>query len=260
MELYNITPDGFSNLQANLKEAKGDWDFSDFVNVRKDMMINESVATIYIQGATLNKAPEIYKALGNTDYQDVIADLDQALEAGAKGVILEIDSCGGTVQGCKELADKVANYPLPVVTYYNGMGCSAAYKTGCGGDVIIATPTSIVGNIGTILCFTDTSKMYESYGINVEAITNDGATLKDTFHRLPLTDDQRDFLTDGINSNGEAFQNHVKANRPTIDDEVWKAGWYSGERAIELGLIDMTGDYDSALETINELINELTTN
>ena len=37
---------------------------------------------------------------------------------------------------------------------------------------------------------------------------------------------------------GAAFRATVEGNRPNIDAEVFRAGWYSGEKAISLGLID----------------------
>jgi ClpP class serine protease len=57
-------------------------------------------------------------------------------------------------------------------------------------------------------------------------------------------------LQDSIDEAGTAFKNHVLSNREGIDPEVFKAGWYKGERALELGLIDKVGTIEDAKEIL----------
>jgi ClpP class serine protease len=61
-----------------------------------------------------------------------------------------------------------------------------------------------------------------------------------------MTDSQREFLQEETNRIGEEFQQHVSANRPNIDSEVFRAGWYHGTRAGELGLVDAIGSQAGA--------------
>jgi ClpP class serine protease len=53
---------------------------------------------------------------------------------------------------------------------------------------------------------------------------------------------QLEFLQESINSAGEAFRDHVTEGRTNagamLDPEVFRAGWYSGDKALELGLAD----------------------
>jgi ClpP class serine protease len=50
--------------------------------------------------------------------------------------------------------------------------------------------------------------------------------------------EQLAFLQESANQHGETFQAFVSERRPDINEEVFRAGWYSGQRAIDLGLAD----------------------
>ena len=64
-----------------------------------------------------------------------------------------------------------------------------------------------------------------------------------------MTDAQREFLQEEINAHGEQFRNHVESNR-SVDPEVFRAGWYQGDRAQSLGLVDAISSYEYARQTI----------
>lgn len=257
-QLFYINPASLEELQNNIKEVKQGVDLSYFINTRKESYMTDSgVAVIDVRGALLDDCPEIYTDLGNTDYRQVAKDLDDAVDAGARGIVFSISSGGGSVAGCFELADKISNLNVPCVAYGDGLMCSAAYKLGCSTDYIIARPSAECGNIGTILTYADPSRMYEAMGVDHKAITNDEATLKSTFHVMPLTNEQEQFLQDQINEAGEAFISHVKSHRPNVDEECFKAGWYKGEAAIEKGLIDQIGTLEDAVEMLTQIADAL---
>jgi protease-4 len=100
--------------------------------------------------------------------------------------------------------------------------------------------TAMIGNIGTIISWYDYTGMLRDMGIEPKAITNEGATLKSTFHLEPNAE-QLAFLQESANQHGETFKSFV-ASRRDVDDEVFRAGWYSGNRALELGLADAIFD------------------
>ncbi len=105
---------------------------------------------------------------------------------------------------------------------------------------MVASPSALVGSIGTILPWIDKSKMWSLNGIEFDPIVNDGADLKGMMHGPSLTDDQRDFLQQHVNDLASQFQQHVSDFRE-LDDEVWRAGVYIGERAAGINLVDDIG-------------------
>jgi len=252
MKLYEISTQGAADLQARLQQAKEGLDLSYFVNKRPAFRTDaDGVAHVWIYGPLLQDAAPVERDLGATDYAQIIAEL--ATE-GIRGVLLHADSPGGTVSGAIEAAKAIESLSVPCVSFVHGCAASAGLKLVAGSDYIVASPSATVGNIGTIMVWADTSAMLGAMGVELNAITNEGATLKSTGHLASLTDEQLAFLQEGIDQAGADFKAHVAANRPNIDPEVWKAGWYSGERALSLGLIDEIGDERTALARLHELI------
>lgn len=147
----------------------------------------------------------------------------------------------------------IANLPVPTVAHCHGLACSAAYKLSAGCNYIVASESATVGNIGTIMSWMDCSEFWKENGIEFKALTSEGADLKSTFHLEP-NDTQIEFLQEGINEAGRQFREHVATGREkagaTLDPEIWRAGWYSGEKAGELGLIDDIGTAEDARQYV----------
>jgi protease-4 len=239
-------------------ESYSDMFLSDDYTLRKPLSIDKNkIAHIEIRGAMLLDGSSLNERVGLIiRYSTIIAESLAAVDAGAKGIIYKINSPGGTVSGNIEASKMVLNLQIPTVAYCEGLACSAAYKFAAGTASIIASESALVGNIGTILSWMDYSKFFEKWGIETKALVSEGSTLKSTFHTEPNAE-QLDFLQESINESGREFRNHVTIGRGRIgvvlDDEVWKAGWYSGEKAGRLGLIDATGTYEQAYQVLMDL-------
>ena len=245
---WAITRPGMAALLESIRTAKSDMDFADFFSPRQALTEDENgIAHIDVKGALIDNAPAIYEKIGSTDYRSIITEIDAAQDS--KAIMMRIDSPGGTVAGLEEASQAIMASSVPVIAYCDGMACSAAYHLASSASAIAASPSADVGNIGTVLAWYDDSVLMESMGYKMEVITNEGADLKGTFRDSPMTDAQREFLQEEINIMGEQFRNHVESNR-SVDPEVFRAGWYQGERAQSLGLIDAVTSYEYARQTI----------
>jgi len=227
------------------------FDLSDFYPMRQAAFLDgNKVAHIEVKGSLLNKVPGIYEKLGlATKYQTIIDETEAAKANGAIGIVYHVDSPGGTVSGVKEAGRAIAEAGIPTVAHCSNMACSAAYWLASQTDFIVAEESAEIGNIGAILSWADCSAMWEKMGIEFNALVSEGADLKSTFHTEP-DDAQIEFLQDRINKAGAEFREAVKAGRAKagaeLDDEVWRAGWYSGYEAGTLGLLDAIGSTQDA--------------
>lgn len=212
--------------------------------MRSQAVVDENgVGHVEIKGALLDKSPAIYEKLGLvTTYKTIKREASELLSSGARAIMFHVDSPGGTVAGCAECAEFIASIPHSGA-YATGMACSAAYKLSCSAGAIGATHSAEIGNIGTILSWADCSEFWKANGVEFKALTNDGADLKSTFHIEP-DETQIAFLQESINQAGEEFKSWVRENRPAIDEEVFRAGWYHGQRAAMLGLADQIGSME----------------
>lgn len=258
--IWGIRPDHIEYFALSALESHEGSDFSDedIYPMRKEAwMDGNGFAHIEVKGALLERSPARYEKLGLvTRYATIQTELAASIGAGALGVLLHIDSPGGTVAGNLETVEMIRDSPVPVVSHCSGLACSAAYKIACGTGYIAATKSSEVGNVGTILSWADCTGFWGEMGIEFKALVSEGADLKSTFHLEP-DQTQLAFLQDRINEAGKQFRDFVAEGRAkagaAIDPEVWRAGWYSGERAVSLGLIDDIGPAELALSALEDM-------
>ena len=262
MKLFEITQDQLSTYISRKegckpKKKQGEDDSTcgmEYIfNQREEASLENGVGHVYIYGTLLFDPSPCDLECGNTSYDDIEDDIEQMLELGAQGIVLHVNSGGGEVMGSVEVAELIMNLPVPVVASVEGYGCSACFKLISGCSHIVASKSSVVGNIGSIMVFMDTSAFDKAMGLKYVPFVNDGAIYKSIGHTDTLTQEQISYLQNDINKCGAAFQKFVTDNR-NVSPTVFTAQWYSGEEAITVGLIDEIGDEDLATQRCQELI------
>ncbi|MBI2442364.1 MAG: S49 family peptidase [Candidatus Levybacteria bacterium] len=80
--------------------------------------------------------------------------MDAAEDDSIKGIVLEINSPGGTIYGSRSIADGVAYYQektkKPVIASISGLGASGGYWVAASTDAIFADYGSTLGSIGVL--------------------------------------------------------------------------------------------------------------
>jgi protease-4 len=227
-----------SQLKAAMTASLDEIEIDDFYNLRPKASLENGIGTIHIQGMLTNGVPAIYQIVGIvTSYDSIEDEIEDLLEQGAQAINFVINSGGGSVNGAIELSRYIASLSVPTAATVTSCACSAAYMLASATNRIVISETAQIGNIGTIMTWYDYTQYERNIGVEAKAITNEGATLKSTFHLEPNAE-QLAFLQESANQFGEAFQSFVSERRPDLDDEVFRAGWYSGQKAIDLGLAD----------------------
>ena len=125
------------------------------------------IAVIPVRGLLLRYAHP-FNLAGTTSYEQLTHALWTTLDdAAVKGIVFAIDSPGGEVNGCSELAQTIAQARgrKPIIAYATGDAASGAYWLASACDQIITTDTSGLGSIGVVA----------AYGLP-ESQSNDDAT------------------------------------------------------------------------------------
>ncbi len=141
-------------------------------NDRKIFAEQNGIAIIPIMG-TLMKNWGLEPYSGSTGYDGIKAKLVAALEDDSVSAIyLDIDSPGGVVAGCMDLADLIfasnaQNGGKPIWAIANEQACSAAYALGCCADRLIVPRTAEVGSVGVLWLYTNVSDALAEAGIRV---------------------------------------------------------------------------------------------
>jgi signal peptide peptidase SppA len=234
-------------LDSRLEESS----LLDMFPKRRPLAIDDAtgIASIHIMGPLGKNLSKIEQSCGATGFEQVRADYAKALEKGARGLLLDFDSPGGTITGTPELANLIASKPLPTVAYTEDMMASAAYYLASGADVIVASPSASVGSIGVYIPWMDTSAAYERAGYKPDPITNTGGDLKAIGFGGKLSDAQRAHLQEEVDEDFDNFQAHIRQHRD-VPDSAMRGQVMSGRKALESNLVDRIGERDEAFAAL----------
>jgi serine protease SohB len=172
----------------------------------------------------------------------------------ARAVAIIINSPGGSpVQShliyrrIRQLAEEKKR---PVIAFVEDVGASGGYMVACAADEIICDVSSIVGSIGVVGGSFGFPKLMERLGIERRLYTagEHKATL-DPF--LPENPDDVERLKTLQKEIHESFIDLVKQSRGARlkgpEKTLFSGEYWSGAKAIELGLADGIGDLRSTL-------------
>ena len=186
--------------------------------------------------------------LGTKSYSSLLTKADQ--NPNISGVLLVIDSPGGTVDGTQELASEIKNFRKPIIALVDGLMASAAYWIGSSSDEIIANNnTAMIGSIGTMISFADMQPMYEKQGVRFHLIYADASKDKNKDF-----DEARkgnyDLIKEKLNHINNEFVNAVKTNRPGVKETALSGKTFMASDAVDQKLIDSIGDFNYAVSRL----------
>lgn len=211
------------------------------------------IAHIHVFGPVARNLPPLQRATGKTDFAQIHEDFSAAKAAGASGILLHIDSPGGTVNGTPEAAALIADCDVPVVVHAE-RAASAGYYLAAGADAIISSPSADVGSIGVMFPRVDLSEALKKAGIKAEAITNTEGDLKGISATGELTPVQRDYLKSEADGMFATFKQHV-LNHRAVPATAMRGQTLSGSAALAANLVDALGDASVSRAHLLKLIS-----
>lgn len=130
----------------------------------------KNIAVINVCGTLMKQASSFSSSCSTVMLRQQIRDLSK--DGNVHGIMLVIESPGGTVAGTRELAQEItkAKESKPVWAYCEDLTASAAYWIASQCDRVEANSTSLVGSIGTYCVVTDSSAAAEKAGFTVHVI------------------------------------------------------------------------------------------
>lgn len=209
-------------------EGSGGWYDDDGPFTRKERQSDsgydlvDGVAIIPVQGTLVQKLGSLRPWSGMTGYDGIRHSFIQAInDPEVKGICLDIDSPGGEVAGCFDLADEIyaARGVKPIRAILTESAYSGAYAIASAADHISLPRTGGVGSIGVILIHVDWSQNLEKEGAKVTIVTF-GDRKGETSPMIPLSDQAREGLQAEIDEIGELFVSTVARNRRMSADVV----------------------------------------
>jgi len=167
----------------------------------------------------------------------------------AAAVALVINSPGGSpVQShliFRRIRELAREHERRVIAFVEDAGASGGYMIACAADEIVADPNSIVGSIGVVGGTFGFDKLIARIGIERRLYTaGEHKAMLDPF--LPENPDDVERLKSLQREIHDGFIALVKGSRGERlkgpEKDLFSGAYWTGGRALELGLIDAIGD------------------
>lgn len=220
------------------------------------------IAVIELRGElTTGEESTFYTTTGELQRSLENARRDKSIKA----VVLVVDSPGGYATASYEMYSMVKRFEKPVVAFVRGAAASGSYLVSLGADVIVAHPFSEVGSIGVYI---ELGEPVPAEPENVEEITAISSGIFKTFWEDGVLDEnEREFLRLKVEEAKNSFFNIVIEETEIMREKIenvaenienpWyvliEGGWFNGNKAFELGLVDKLGDLEDTIELACEL-------
>ncbi|MFA0039446.1 signal peptide peptidase SppA [Vibrio chagasii] len=168
-----------------------------------------------------------------------------------KAVVLRVDSPGGSAFASEVIRNEIEAIKQagkPVVVSMSSLAASGGYWISMGADKILAQPTTLTGSIGIFSVITTFEKGLNDIGVYTDGVgTSPFSGLGIT---TGLTDGAKDAFQMGIEHGYRRFIGLVGENREMgVDavDKIAQGRVWTGQDAMQNGLVDEIGDFDDAI-------------
>lgn len=185
--------------------------------------------------------------------EDLLDRLKAVREAATvKGVILSIDSPGGTTAGGEAIFDAVRKLAAekPVVAQVGTLAASAGYMIASASDHIVARKSSIVGSIGVLVQFPNFTGAMEKLGIQLDEVKSSPLKAEPSPFN-PTTEEEKAMMRSMILDSYDWFVGLVDDRRPLNRTEVLAladGSVFTGRQALTKKLVDALGGEQEAID------------
>ena len=172
------------------------------------------------------------------------------------GVVLKIDSPGGTVDGTEQFANIIKKSAKPVVAYVDGLAASAAmWIASAAREIIASSGKDEVGSVGVISQFADAQPMWEKEGVRFHRIISSQTPDKNKLFEDVRAGNYDEYRKTVLDRFASLFINTMKTNRPAVKDEQLTGKVYFAEDVMGT-LVDSIGTLEDAIDRVLELAEQ----
>lgn len=196
------------------------------------------IAKVRIEG-TITEDEELLKRLEDIASSDTV-----------RGVILSIDSPGGTTAGGEAIYEAVRKLATakPTVAQVGTLAASAGYMIASASDHIVARQSSIVGSIGVLVQFPNFTGLMDKVGITLDEVKSSPLKAEPSPFN-PTTEDEKAMLRAMIMDSYDWFVSLVDERRPLDRAQVLAladGSIFTGRQALDRKLVDALGGEEKA--------------
>lgn len=204
-------------------------------------------------------APDAGVFGGMLSHSELLSQIDQATNDGQiAAVVVRVNSPGGGVVASSELHKALVDLRESGKRVVISMGSTAAsggYYIATAGDQIYANADTLTGSLGVIISLLNYGEAFENLGLR-QLIFKSGEFKDIGVPTRELTPEERDILQSIVDQAYSGFVDVIVEGRNLPRERVLEIAdgrIYTGEQALELGLVDELGGEDQAITAAKEL-------
>ena len=233
---------------------------NEVIEFKPNLIPTELPNIAYIQGPNSSGKSTLLNIIALAFFGDKLSKEIRKVrqDSSYKAIVLRIDSPGGTIFDSETIWREVelASDEKTLVVSFGDVAASGGYYIACPADKIVASPNTITGSIGIFGQIPNIGELLnDKLGISTDVVkTNKNSDLL-TLTR-PMTDYERQMMQANIEDGYNTFISHVADGRGMTKEQVDEIGQgrvWSGENAIEIGLIDEFGGLQDAINLAVEM-------
>ncbi len=169
-----------------------------------------------------------------------------------KAVVLRVNSPGGSALASEVIWREtvLTQAEKPFIVSMGNLAASGGYYISCAADTIVAEPNTITGSIGVFGLLFNGVDLMNKIGLKVETVnTNKYSDVGSTLRKM--SNFEKENIQKGVNDIYGVFIKRVADGRNMTTEQVDKIGQgrvWSGVDAKEIGLVDVMGGLETAIE------------
>ena len=216
---------------------------------------DNKIAIVNIEGTIMTG--EVAYGLAGSD--TIVNNIRKATKNDSvKALVLRVNSPGGDVYASELITNALDEFRLsgrPIITSMGDIAASGGVWVTTGSEKIYAENETLTGSIGVYGIIPTLDGIYDWAGISVDGISSTKAGEWDP--RFDMPDYVKATIQSGIDEVYKRFITKVSENRDMSYEEVHKIAKgriWSGEQALQIGLVDEIGDINDAISYAAEIL------
>lgn len=202
--------------------------YSTFQELFRKMSSGNKMAVIELKGA-----------LTDEETQRLVEEINYVKNSKYPVLCLKLNTPGGVANGCEVIEnelEKLKNKGVKVISYAEGMCCSAGMHIACSADKIYANKSCIMGSIGVRFDLTDNDGLLKKIGLTRHSVAI--GEKKKVFENGEFI--AKEMFVDILKDSKKEFDKKVSRNGlvDTTKDEIVSSKIFTTTKSVELGLTD----------------------
>lgn len=243
-----------SNFEKSFSGYSGEFDELIVIDGNEE----EKIVQLTIEGIIGDTGQSFF--MTSSPFEQTLAQLKQVQEdPDVKAVVIHVNSPGGSVSASDKIYKeilKIKESGKKVIVSMGDTAASGGYYIAAPADKIYALPHTLTGSLGVIMSLPNYEKLAEKIGFE-EVVIKSGEMKDIGSPTREMTEEEREVLQSFVDESYEEFVRIISEGRNMSKDEVKKIAdgrIYSGNQALQNGLVDELGDLEEATNGAFELI------